>query len=75
MTKKVSKALPPGAGPFTRGYWSFVFGEGPEPPHKTYHDDEYREEWARGYEKARLDQLRRKSQTRGGIDEIQTSNR
>jgi len=65
MPKTVNKAIPPGAGPFTRGYWAFVWGEPRELPDDFNYSADFRREFERGYDEARHKAQERNSITRG----------
>lgn len=64
MPKRIPNKLPPGAGPRTRGYWSYVFGEQRKPPTGDIYDEDYTEAWLMGYDQARKDEQRRNSTIR-----------
>jgi len=65
MPRKIPKSLPPGAGPYIRGYWAYVFGEERAAPEGDIYSEEYRRKFYDGYDEARRKAETRNTLTRG----------
>jgi len=56
--------LPPGAGPYTRGYWHYALGLERTPPGGPLYSEEYIRKWKAGYDDARIRDMVKNTQTR-----------
>jgi len=63
--KPKKRKIPPGASPYLQGYWSYVWCLERKPPewHEN-HDEQFRLDWLRGYDDARLHDGIRQTKTR-----------
>ena len=61
---KTKGKIPPGAGPYTRGFWHYAYGLERKPPDGPLYNAEWVRKWKAGYDDARIKDMVKKSQTR-----------